>query len=86
MNIHWAGKWLIFIPWHFPLHKDKSITGSSKRAEQAFQEQYPVIYNYLLQHKEKLQKRNKAETGIRYEWYAMQRCANTYYEEFAKEN
>ena len=82
---HWAGLWIIFIPWHFPLHKDKHITGSSKKAEQAFIDRYPVIYNHLLKYKEKLSERNKAETGIRYEWYAMQRCANTYYKEFAKE-
>ncbi len=82
---NWAGLWIIFIPWHFPLHKDKSITGASEKAEKAFQGQYPIIYNHLLQYKDKLSKRNKAETGIRYEWYAMQRCANTYYEEFAKE-
>ena len=38
-----------------------------------------------MQYKEKLSKRNKAETGIRYEWYALQRCAASYYEEFEKE-
>ena len=80
-----ADLWLIFIPWHFPLHKDKSITGNSLKAEKAFIIQYPAIYNHLLQHKEKLSKRNKDETGISYEWYALQRCANTYYEEFKKE-
>ena len=77
--------WIIFIPWHFPLHKNKSISGTSKKAEQEFKKQYPIIYNHLLQYKDELSKRNKAETGIRYEWYAMQRCANTYLEEFAKE-
>ncbi len=80
----WARLWIIFIPWHFPLHKDKSISGSSKKAEQAFIEQYPIIYNHLLQYKDKLSERNKSETGVRYEWYAMQRCANTYHEEFKK--
>ncbi len=25
----WAGLWVIFIPWHFPLHKDTSIQGAS---------------------------------------------------------
>jgi len=77
--------WLIFITWHFPLHKDPSISGASQKAEKAFREQYPAIYNHLLQYKEKLSKRNKAETGIRYEWYALQRCAATYYTEFEKE-
>ena len=81
----WAGLYLIFIPWHFPLHKDETITGNSKKAEQELKKQYPAIYNHLLAHKEKLSKRNKAETGIRYEWYALQRCANTYYQEFEKE-
>ena len=81
----WAGLYLIFIPWHFPLHKDETITGNSKKTEQEFKKQYPAIYNHLLAHKEKLSKRNKAETGIRYEWYALQRCANTYYQEFKKE-
>ena len=28
--------------------------------------------------------RNKAETGIRYEWYALQRCAASYWQEFDK--
>ncbi len=80
-----ADKWLIFIPWHFPLHKDESIQGASEKAEKAFQEQYPAIYNHLLEHKERLSKRNKAETGIRYEWYALQRCAASYHQDFEKE-
>ena len=33
---------------------------------------------------DKLIKRNTSETGIRYEWYALQRCANTYLAEFEK--
>jgi type I restriction-modification system DNA methylase subunit len=77
--------WLLFIPWHFPLHKDETIQGVSKKAEEEFKKQYPAIYNHLLQFKNKLKKRNKDETGIRYEWYALQRCANTYYLEFDKE-
>ncbi len=80
-----ADKWLIFIPWHFPLHENKNIVGASKEAEKAFQEQYPALYEHLFQYKDKLSKRNRAETGIRYEWYALQRCAATYYEEFEKE-
>jgi len=81
----WADKWLIFIPWHFPLNYDKLIQGASKEAENEFKKQYPAIYNHLLQYKEKLSNRNKSETGIRYEWYALQRCAATYYPEFEKE-
>ncbi|MGK7940599.1 MAG: class I SAM-dependent DNA methyltransferase [Crocosphaera sp.] len=74
--------WLIFIPWHFPLHEDNSIVGSSMQAEEAFKHQYPAIYNHLYQFKDKLSARNKTETGIRYEWYALQRCAASYYKEF----
>ncbi|MBU0455450.1 MAG: Eco57I restriction-modification methylase domain-containing protein [Gammaproteobacteria bacterium] len=81
----WVGLWVIFIPWHFPLHKDESIKGASKKAEEEFKKQYSVLYKYLLQWKSQLSDRNKDETGIRYEWYAMQRCAATYYPEFEKE-
>ncbi len=76
---------LLFIPWHFPLHYDKSINGSSKEAENEFLKSFPILYNYLLKFKEQLSNRNKEETGIRYEWYALQRCANTYYDDFSKE-
>jgi type II restriction/modification system DNA methylase subunit YeeA len=81
----WAGLWLIYIPWHFPLHNDKSISGASLKAEEEFKKKYPALYNYLLQFKESLLNRNKEETGIRYEWYALQRWAATYYPEFEKE-
>lgn len=76
---------LLFIPWHFPLHKDISINGNSKIAEEKFENEYPEIYKHLFEFKSELSNRNKTETGIRYEWYAMQRCANTYYEDFDKE-
>jgi very-short-patch-repair endonuclease len=76
--------WLLFIPWHFPLHLDPTIEGASKKAEQAFKEQYPAIYKHLLGFKTELSNRNKAETGIRYEWYALQRCAATYWQEFER--
>lgn len=35
----------------------------------------------MLEYKEVLSNRNKAETGIRYEWYAMQRWGAKYWEE-----
>lgn len=76
--------WLIFIPWHFPLHNDPSISGASTKAEEIFINKYPAIYNHLFKFKEQLSKRNEAETGIRYEWYALQRCASTYWKEFQK--
>lgn len=78
----WANLWLIWVPWHFPLHRDNSIQGASEKAEKAFREQYPAVYNHLLQYKEQLAARNKAETGIRYEWYALQRWGANYWEEF----
>lgn len=81
----WAGLWVIFIPWHFPFHEDLSIQGASEEAEQEFKKQFPSIYNHLIKFKDALSKRNKEETGIRYEWYALQRCAATYYPEFEKE-
>ena len=80
----WANLWLIWVPWHFPLHKDASIQGASGRAEKAFQSQYPALYNHLLAYKKELSARNKAETGIRYEWYALQRWGANYWEDFFK--
>ncbi len=80
----WANLWLIYIPWHFPYQFDDSIQGASEKAERAFKEQYPAVYSHMLQYKEPLSKRNKAETGIRYEWYAMQRWGAKYWEDFNK--
>ena len=80
----WAGLWLIWIPWHFPLHLDNSIQGASEQAERDFIEQYPALYNHMLQYKDSLSRRNKAETGIRYEWYTLQRWGANYWEDFSK--
>lgn len=80
----WADLWLIYIPWHFPLHEDDSIQGASEKAEEAFKTQYPTIYQHLLAYKGDLSARNKAETGIRYEWYAMQRWGANYSDDFNK--
>ena len=76
----WASLYLIWVPWHFPLHQDQSIQGASTEAEQAFLEQYPSVYHHLLQYKDKLSARNRAETGIRYEWYALQRWGSNYWD------
>ncbi|MCK5719196.1 MAG: Eco57I restriction-modification methylase domain-containing protein, partial [Thiomargarita sp.] len=76
--------WLIYIPWHFPLHTDNTIQGVSKKAEKELEKQYPAIYKHLLKHKDKLSKRNKAETNIRYEWYALQRFGSNYWQNFEK--
>ncbi|MCQ2694032.1 class I SAM-dependent DNA methyltransferase [Helicobacter pylori] len=81
-SYEWAGEWLIFIPWHFP------NTGSPKsmeKNEQDFSIHYPIIYAHLLSHKDKLLKRNKDETGKRYEWYCLQRWAANYLQDFEKE-
>ncbi|MBK8968348.1 MAG: hypothetical protein IPM36_17115 [Lewinellaceae bacterium] len=75
-------QFLLFIPWHFPLHQDSNIAGASEIAEIEFQKRYPKVYQHLSQFRDQLESRNKAETGIRYEWYALQRCAATYFPEF----
>ena len=77
--------YLLFIPWHFPLQDDSNITGVSLLAEQKFTEKYPNIYNHLLKYKTNLLARNQAETGIRYEWYCLQRAASTFIEDYYKE-
>ena len=81
----WEKSYIVFIPWHFPLNDDQDITGASTKAEKEFSKSYMVLYEYLKTHKKKLSERNTEETGIRYEWYALQRCAATYKEEFEKE-
>ena len=77
-----ADLWLIYVPWHFPLHHDNSIRGASAVAEKQFKSKYPAIYQHLLKYKNELSARNKAETGIRYEWYALQRWGADYWNEF----
>ena len=80
-SYEWAGLWLIFISWHFP---NTDNPKSMQENEQDLAEQYPSLYSHLLQHKDRLSKRNKDETGIRYEWYCLQRWGANYYQEFAK--
>ncbi|HPS91086.1 MAG TPA: TaqI-like C-terminal specificity domain-containing protein [Methanothrix sp.] len=81
---NYKNSYLIYIPWHFPLHEDTSINCASENAEEAFRTQYSSIYAHLLKFKDRLLKRNAAETGIRYEWYALQRFASEHFSEFAK--
>ncbi|EAK0419835.1 class I SAM-dependent DNA methyltransferase [Campylobacter jejuni] len=81
-SYEWTGLWVIFIPWHFPnVEKPKTMLEN----EQDLKEQYPSLYKHLLSHKERLSKRNKEETGIRYEWYCLQRWGANYYQEFERE-
>ncbi|GAA7441510.1 class I SAM-dependent DNA methyltransferase [Helicobacter pylori] len=81
-SYEWAGEWIIFIPWHFP---NTDSQKSMEKNEQDFSIHYPIIYAHLLSHKDKLLKRNKDETGKRYEWYCLQRWAANYLQEFEKE-
>ena len=81
----WAGLCVIFIPWHFPLNNDTTISGASKKSEEELEKQYHAIFRHLSKYKYELSNRNKDETCIRYEWYALQRCAATYYPEFEKD-
>ena len=74
--------WLVYIPWHFPLHTDKSIKGASIKAEKEFERSYPAIFRHLLKFKDELSARNTSETGIRYEWYALQRFGADSWREF----
>ncbi len=81
-SYEWAGEWVIFIPWHFPNTNNQK---NMEENEQDFSIHYPIIYTHLLSHKDKLLKRNKDETGKRYEWYCLQRWAANYYQDFEKE-
>jgi hypothetical protein len=80
-----ADLWLLFIPWHFPLQNDPLIKGASEKAEEEFKRQYPAIYNHLFHYKKQLSARNKTETGIGYEWYALQRWGANYWDDFYKQ-
>ncbi|MET3501862.1 hypothetical protein ABIC45_003474 [Mucilaginibacter rubeus] len=73
---------LLFIPWHFPLNNNIEIKGNSDKAEICLKREYRVLFDHLFQYHNELSNRNKEETGIRYEWYALQRCAASYHEEF----
>ncbi len=81
-SYEWAHLWVIFIPWHFP---NTNNPKNMEENEQDFSIHYPIIYAHLLSHKDKLLKRNKDETGKRYEWYCLQRWAANYYQDFEKE-
>ncbi|RVZ72122.1 class I SAM-dependent DNA methyltransferase [Helicobacter pylori] len=81
-SYEWAHLWVIFIPWHFP---NTDSQKSMEENEQDFSIHYPIIYAHLLSHKDELLKRNKDETGKRYEWYCLQRWAASYLQDFEKE-
>jgi hypothetical protein len=80
-KISWHNLWLAYIPWHFPLDSI-NIQGVSEEAENEFKNRYRSMYDHLVQYKNDLSGRNQDETGIRYEWYALQRFGSTYYKDF----
>ena len=67
-----SNRWLICIPWHFPLLYDKNINSASEKAEERFRQQYPVIFKHLVKYRERLLARNTKEVGVIFEWYAVQ--------------
>jgi type II restriction/modification system DNA methylase subunit YeeA len=74
--------YLLFIDWHFPLqNKNKSFEENEKELLL----NWPYLHQHLLGFKTELSSRNQQETGIRYEWYALQRCAATYYKDFERD-
>jgi tRNA1(Val) A37 N6-methylase TrmN6 len=76
--------WLLFIPWHFPLHFQKDVSGPSEKAEKLFTKRYPAVYNHLKKYQKQLSSRNQAEVSVRYEWYALQRWGANYWADFEK--
>lgn len=69
-------RWLIYLPWHFPLLYDTTIKSASDRAEVRFRQQYPIIHEHLLKYKDKLIARDQ-EVGVTFEWYALQRSGTS---------
>lgn len=82
-------QWLLFIHWHFPIPVNQADKMEPQvalyEAERRLKEEYPSLYRYLLSYHKELSDRNKDETGIRYEWYALQRWGAKYYKEFDEE-
>jgi adenine-specific DNA-methyltransferase len=78
----YCNTYIFFIPWHFPLHNDPKISNASDLAEKSFKKDYPDVYNHLNKFKSELSRRNKAETGIRYEWYALQRYGANFWKNY----
>ena len=68
-----ADIWLLYLPWHFPLHSDGTIRTSSAEAEKVFKAQFPIVHKHLKRFSKLLRKRDASEVGIRYEWYALSR-------------
>jgi hypothetical protein len=73
--------YLIFVDWHFPLQNENR---KFEENELELSNKYNYLYSHLLKFKTELSNRNQEETGIRYEWYALQRCAASYFLNFEK--
>lgn len=65
-----SGSYLLYLPWHFPLHYDVTIVTASEKAESRFNQQYPAVYRHLLKHASVLRARS-SQVGNAYEWYAL---------------
>lgn len=62
--------YLLYIPWHFPLHFDVTIHAASEKAEARFNQQYPAVYSQFLTQERRLKSRDE-KVGVAYEWYAL---------------
>ncbi len=79
--------YILYLPWHFPLKgiEERNDKALLEKAEAQFKKLYPAVYKHMYQFKKELSERNKAETGIRYEWYALQRPSATFVHNYEKE-
>jgi tRNA1(Val) A37 N6-methylase TrmN6 len=86
-NYRYDNIYILYLPWHFPLKdiEEKNDLSLLEKAEKQFKKLYPAVYKHMLQFKKELSARNKAETGIRYEWYALQRPSATFVHNYEKE-
>ncbi|HMR90249.1 MAG TPA: Eco57I restriction-modification methylase domain-containing protein, partial [Saprospiraceae bacterium] len=82
-SVDFGDQWLVYLPWHFPNHTVENNLDFIAN-EEVFKIEYSAIYNHMVNYKAQLEQRNKAETGIRYEWYALQRFGSNYWEDFEK--
>jgi hypothetical protein len=68
-----TSRWLLYIPWHFPLGDDAVVDPAGMAAETAFKRRFPKIHAYLSQFRDELERRDQSEIGIRYEWFCLSR-------------
>jgi adenine-specific DNA-methyltransferase len=68
-----TSRWLLYIPWHFPLHDKGNVDASSSVAENAFRKRFPKTFAHISKFRSELMKRDQTEIGIRYEWFCLSR-------------